>query len=147
MASDNASHRTQGRRRKPKGPPATIFPPHLPNPVTRYQWDTSSNALAEEKGAEHEAKRQRLTSNTPRNDSARAWAPYDCNNAMGAGPVGSSSEGKDNSEPADLETRSKIAKPPKGSPQTVPNDSGVDKGLRGWVGLVCWRQLSLDEQS
>ena len=38
--------------------------------------------------------------------------------------VGSSSDEEDLLEPSDSETRSEIAKPSKGSPQTVPNNTG-----------------------
>ena len=58
------------------------------------------------------------------------------------GLVGSSSDLEDVSEPTDVETRSRIAKPLKGSPQIVLNDSGVDKGSRDVVSLVSWRQLN-----
>ena len=50
---------------------------------------------------------------------------------MGIGPVGSSDE-EDNSESRDLEARSRVEKPPKGSSRTSRIDSGVDKGLRGY---------------
>ena len=50
---------------------------------------------------------------------------------MAIGLVGSTDE-EDNSEQTDLEIRSGIAKPLKGSPQNIPNDSGVDKSPRGY---------------
>ena len=51
---------------------------------------------------------------------------------MGIGPVGSSAEEEDKSKLADLETRPGKAMPLKGSPQDVPNDSGVEKSSRGY---------------
>ena len=87
--------------------------------------------VAEDNGAANESKRQKSTSKTLRNNSARAWAPFDYDNVMGIGPVGSSSDAEDNSAQADLYTRAEIAKPPNSSPQTVPNDSGDDKGSKG----------------
>ena len=50
---------------------------------------------------------------------------------MGIDLVGSSSDGDDDSKQTDVETRFRIAKLPKSSPQAVPNDSGVDEGSRG----------------
>ena len=67
---------------------------------------------------------------------------------MGIGPVGSSADEEDDSELAHLETRSAIAKPLKGSPQTVLNDSVVEKSSKGYMAvLISWRHLSLDEHS
>ena len=47
-------------------------------------------------------------------------------NAMGIGPVCSSSDEEDNSELTDLETRSRMAKPPKGLPQTMEQEWYID---------------------
>ena len=90
--------------------------------------------LAGEKVAEHDAKRQGSTSNTPRSDSARAWAPHEYARLVGVGPVGSPPDKEDNSEPNNVETRitrSRADKPPKSSSQTSQIDTGVDKSSRG----------------
>ena len=50
---------------------------------------------------------------------------------MGIGPGSFFADDEDNSELTDLETRSTITKPLKGSPQNVPNDSGVEKSAGG----------------
>ena len=94
-----------------QGTSLLTFPPLLPEVVARYRLDMSSEDRTEEKDANHDAKRQRSTSNTPRNDIVRDWAPRAYDNVMGIGPGGSSSL--------------------KVSPQSVPNNSGVDKGSRG----------------
>ena len=73
MASDQSnrgiegesSHPTQTTRRKVKGPLSTVFSPLLPEAIARYHLDTSSEDLAEDKEAEHDAKQQRSTSSTP----------------------------------------------------------------------------------
>ena len=90
--------------------------------------------------------RLRSTSNTPRNDSARVcpvWAPYDYDLVTGIGSAGSSADEEDNSEPTDLETRSTVAKPLKGSPQNPPNDSDVEKSLRGYGSASLLKALRL----
>ena len=139
-----SGHPTERRLRKVKAPPIANFPPMLPESIARHRIDISSEDATEEKEGEHEAKRQRSTPNAPRSDSAWVWAPHEYDGVMKIGPVGSSSDEKDNPEPTDLETRSRIEKTPKGSPQTALNNSGVDKSPKGDVAvLVSWRQLSL----
>ena len=61
---------------------------HTPGAIEGIATHTSPEDFAEEKDAEHDAKRQRSTTNTPRSDPARAWAPRDYDNLMGVGSVG-----------------------------------------------------------
>ena len=138
MASDQSSTAvgrdvvfpTRGRRRMVNGPLVTNLPAELPFLAARQRLDTSSDDLGEERIDEQEPKRLRSTSTTPRSESARAWAPHDYDNIMGIGPVSTLSDEETDSERADLEG-SDDNKSLEGSPQMVPNPSGVDESLKG----------------
>ena len=73
-----------------------------------------------------------LSQDTPRSDSEKV--DDDCQVAIG--PASSSADEQDSSEPTNLEIRSTIVKPLKGSPQNVPKDSGVAKARGEGISLL-----------
>ena len=109
MASDqvngcrlaDGNHPTRSRRRLTTGPPAAVLPPHLPEIIARHRIDTSSEDVAEECDLEHDAKKQRSTSNTPRSSLRELGRTMKTIDVMGMGPVGSSSDQENNSELTD----------------------------------------------